>query len=366
MPDFSSVAAVLAEVTSDALSFYLDKGKVHYQTVQEKPLIRHMEKHAKDNLTGGSGDISVAIKGAFGAATVNDTLKGYQLDDTLTFYNPTNTKRAAYNWKEMHLGITFTLTEMKADGLVFGEGEMASAVPGAGAPRSFKKLSGREQHALVNMINEKFEDMSEQYARSLNTLLWGDGTADTKALAGIRAFIATDPTVGTVGGFSRATNTWWRNRQLTGTAAIVSDVSNGGNLIRVLKREIRQLRRFGGKPSIALCGIDFLEALENEYRANGTYFTEGPDKGEVDLDVGRVRIGPVRFEYDPTLDDLSLPKRCYIIDPDAVFLMKMPGEWNKVHAPARPFDKMTINRSVTCTGQVVGRRLNSSGVYDIS
>lgn len=366
MPDFSGVAAILAEVTASALPFYLDRGKVHYQTIQDKPLVKYMEQYAQDKLVGGSGDASVAIKGLFGNAGTNDSLRGYQLDDTLTFYNPTNTRRAAYNWKEMHIGITFSLTEMKVDGLVFGDGDTASAIPGANAPRNFKKLSGREQTALTNMINEKFEDMSEQYARSYVALGWGDGVADPKAMAGLRAYIADDPTTGTVGGFSRATNTWWRNRTAVGANAIVSDPANGGNLIRVMKREIRQLRRFGGKPRIALCGIDFLEALENEYRANGSYYMEGTDKGEVDLDVGRVRIGPVRFEYDPALDDLSLQRRCYIWDPEAIFLLKMPGEWNKVHAPARPVNQMLVNRSVTCTGQVVARRLNSSGVYAVA
>jgi hypothetical protein len=40
----------------------------------------------------------------------------------------------------------------------------------------------------------------------MNTLLWGDGTGDAKALAGIRALITANPTTGTIGGIDRATN----------------------------------------------------------------------------------------------------------------------------------------------------------------
>ena len=367
MPDFSGVAAVLAEVTASALPFYLDKGEIHYQTIQEKPILRVLERSAKE-YTGGSGDISVAVKGAFGNAGTNDALRGYQLDDQLTFYNPGNTRRAVMNWKEMHIGITFTLTEMKVDGLVFNDD---SAVPGSGNPGSsagFRRLSGRDRHSLTNMIQEKFEDMSEQYARSYTNLGYGDGVADAKAMAGIRAFITDNPTTGTVAGINRATagNEFWRNRSLIGANAIIYDPANGGNLLQTLKRELRQLRRFGGRPNVALCGSDFIDALEREYRANGQYYMDGPSKGEVDLDLGTIRMGNLKFEYDPWLDDNSLTKRCFIWSDKDLFLMKMPGEWNRVHAPARPIDRMTVNRSITCTGQMVARRLNSAGTYAIA
>jgi hypothetical protein len=164
---------------------------------------------------------------------------------------------------------------------------------------------------------------------------------------------------------NRATFSFWRNRSLVGANAIVYDTSNGGNIVQTMKREIRQLRKFGGKPNVALCGADFIDAMEREYRANGQYYVDGPGKGDVDLDVGTIRMGNLRFEYDPSLDDLGFAKRCYIWSDKDLFLMKMPGEWNRPHAPARPVNQFVVNRSITCTGQMIARRLNSAGVYAI-
>lgn len=367
MPDFSGNAELLSEVTASALAFYLDKGKVHYQTVQDKPMARILEGNTKD-FTGGNGDLSVAVKGVFGAAGVNDGLKGYQLDDSVAFYNPRNSRRASFNWKEHHIGVTFTFTEAKVDGILMGDGTR-SATPNADAGR---KLSGRDQTVLIEMISEKLADMSEQYARSLVTLGYGDGTADAKAMMGIRGFITDTPNTGTLGGLSRATNAWWRSRAFVGVgtnatgARLTSSVANGGALLQFFQKEVRQLRRYGAKPNIALCGSDFLDALEREFRANGSYSMSG-FKGTQDAAMGDVRLpGGLIPEYDPAMDDLGLSKRMFVWPTDDLFLMKMPGDWKSIHSPARPFDKFVVYKSITCTGQMVARRLNGCGTYEIA
>jgi hypothetical protein len=362
MPDFSGDAALLEEVTTDALAFYLDKGKVHKQTIQDKPMARLLESTAKD-FSGGNGNLSVAVKGVFGNGGTNDSLKGFQLADTVNFYNPKGTKRASFVWKEHHIGITFTFTEGKVDGYLFGDGT-TSATPDAAGGR---KLSGRDRTALVNMIDEKLEDFSEQYARSLVTLGWGDGTADAKALTGIRGFLVDNPATGTLGGIDRATNPWWRNRAFVGANAITADPANGGALLQFWQQEARQLRRFGGKPNIALAGSDYIAALEKEHRANGLYSTTG-FKGKQDATMGGVALPGLGIvpEYDPALDDLGLSKRCYVWDTNAISLMKMPGDWKSIHTPARPYNQFVVYRSITCTGQMVARQLNGSGVYAIN
>lgn len=367
MPDFSGDAALLEEVTTDALAFYLNRGEVFYQTVQDKPMARLLETKAKD-FSGGTGNLSVAVKGTFGAGGTDDSLKGFQLDDSVTFYNPKNTKRAVYNWKEHHLGVTFTFTEAKVDGLLMGSGR-DSAVPDAAGGR---KLSGRDQTVLVNMIQEKLNDMAEQYARSLVTLGWGDGTADAKGLTGYRGFIVDAPAVGTLGGLSRATNAWWRNRAFVGVgtnangAKLTSSTANGGALLQFFQNEGRQIRRYGAKPNVALCGSAFLDALEREYRANGSYSLNG-FKGTQDGQMGACKImGDLVPEYDPALDDLGLSKRMYVWPSDDIFPMKMPGDWKSIHSPARPYNKFVVYRSIVCTGQVVARRLNGAGVYEIA
>lgn len=362
----------LAVIADASLDYYLNKGKAFDQSLQARPLVNIMESNRK-TFPGGKGDISVALLGEYGAGGVNDKLSGYTHDDVVNFYTPANLTRATFPWREMHIGIELTQTELKIDGI--------SVVDTNGARTT--KHSQREKTALVDLFDLKLQDMGEQYARSLNLLLWGDGTTDPKALAGLRSLVTADPSVGTVGGINRATKSWWRNRARTaafdakvtatpslsahGGGPVTSDPANGGALCEALQVESRQLTRYGGRPNQALVGSDFLGALERELRANGNFHTDGESiRGGADVSVGDIRHGNLRFKYDPTLDDLGLSKRAYIFDTRTIMLMAMEDEWRRKHTPSRPADQFVLFRSLTCTGQLVARQLNNALVMDIT
>jgi hypothetical protein len=321
-----------------------------------------MEKGAK-SFPGGKGDISLAIKGVYGAGGTNDGVAGFTHNDTVTFYTPANIDRVKYPWREHHIGLTLTHTELKIDGLsvVDTDGKETSA------------HSQREMHVLVNLLEDKLDDFGEQYSRTMNKLLWGDGTGDAKALAGIRSVIVANPTTGSVGGKDRsiAGNAYWRNRARTaahagagGTGAVTSSPANGGALIQVLQIEKRQLVRFGGNPTKFLAGSDFIGAMEVEMRANG-YYSQNGFRGKQDGAMGNLSFDGVDIEYDPTLDDLGFQKRAYWYDPKHIYLMKMSNEWRRQHSPARPPNQFVLYRSLTCTGQVVAQQCNSALVIDI-
>jgi hypothetical protein len=226
--------------------------------------------------------------------------------------------------------------------------------------------SQRDLTVLVNLLDNKLADMAEQSARSLNTLLWGDGAADAKALAGIRALVTDDPTTGTVGGIDRsvAANAWWRNHSNVATP-VASAATGGGTLITYIQGLYRQLTRFGGRPTHAYCGSDFLAALESELRANGNYSMQGFSAGK-DVSVGSINHMGLEFQYDPTMDDLTFNKRCYLLDLQNIFIQAMDGEWRRRHNPARPENAFVYYTSLTYTGQVVAKQLNSSAVVAIA
>jgi len=352
-----------AEVTSIAnasLDFFLNKGKAFGQSIQKKPLLDRLTR-TKKQFSGGKGDISVGVKGTYGAGGTNDGVTGYTHDDTVSFYTPENIQRAAYTWREMHIGMALTHTELKIDGI--------SVTDESGSENT--KHSKRDMHTLVGLLENKMEDLGEQYASTMNTLLIGDGTGDAKALAGIQSIVTANPATGTVGGINRATsaNSWWKNRALTaahGSTAVTSATANGGALFQALQTEHRQLTRYGGSPNFAFAGSDFLAALETEMRANGNYSDKGFADGGNDFAVTGLNFMGQKFIYDPTLDDLSLPKRCYWLDTKAIFLMTMEGEWNRTHTPSRASNQFVMHRSITCTGQIVARQCNSSLVIDIA
>ena len=356
-------AGELDNIAVAALDFYFNKGKKFPQTIQAKPMLDAVLAGAK-TFPGGKGNISLALKGEYGAAGVNDTLKGYTHDDQVVFYTPANLKRANYAWREHHIGLTMTHTELKIDGI--------SVTDQQGNASSTSNHSDREMTVLVGLLEDKLEDLGEQYSRSLDKLIHGDGTGDAKALAGIMALISAAPSTGTVGGLDRATYPWWRNRARTaanaaagGTGAVTSNVADGGALLQVIQKDYLQLTRFGGKPTKMFVGSDFLDALQKERRANGLYSVTGASSSQ-DMSVGDMTIvGGLRPTYDPTLDDLGLTKRAIILDMDAIFLEKMEGEWMHQFTPARPHDRFTLWKSITCTGQMVATRLNSSEIIDI-
>jgi hypothetical protein len=356
-------AGEVANIANGALDFYYNRGDTFKQSIQSKPMLKWAESSAK-SFPGGKGNISLAIKGDYGAGGVNDKVTGYTHNDTVGFYTPANIKRANFPWREHHIGLTLTHTELKIDGISVTDEE--------GNGSSLSKHSDREVTVLVNLLQDKLEDFGEQYARSMNTLLWGDGTADPKALAGMRSIILAVPNAGTTGGLDRVANTWWRNRAATaafaaagGRGAITSATTSGGALLQFLQQEYRQLIRYGGRPTKMLAGSDFITAMEVEMRANGNYSMSG-FTGSQDGSMGQMKFGGTTVEYDPTLDDLGLNKRLYWFDPRHIFLMKMDGEWDHRFSPARPYAQFVMYKSMTHTGQLVAQQLNAAGVYDIA
>ena len=356
-------AAEVTNIANAALDFYLNKGKEFQQHIQNKPLLEMMERKGK-TFPGGKGNISLAVKGVYGSGGVNDYVAGYTHNDAVNFYTPANIQRVNFPWREHHIGLTLTHTELKIDGI--------SVTDEGGDGTSTAEHSGREMTALVGLLADKLQDFGEQYAITMNKLLWGDGTTDAKALAGIRSIIVDNPLAGTLGGLARASNLWWANRAATaayatagGQGPIVSSAANGAALLTFLQNEWRQLIRFGSKPDVWLCGSSFLSAMETEFRANGNYSMTGFTKSQ-DGAVGDVRVGQIAPMYDPTLDDLGYAKRCYGFDSKALYLMKMEDEWRHIFTPSRPANQFVMYKSMTCTGQMVTQQVNGCAVYDIA
>ena len=348
---FSS--AELDNIANAALDYYINKGGVYSQSLQDKPLLKAMDAGAK-TFPGGKGEMSVAVKG-----TYTTSVAGYTHNDTVTYANPANIKRANYSWKEHHAGISLTLTELKKDGISVTDSTTSSGI---------SNHTGRDQTVLANLFEDKLDDMMEGYTRGINEFLYGDGTADANAIAGIQTLVVDSPTtVGTtVGGLSTVSNTWWRNR----SNVAISTTAGGQELIETLHSEMRQLKRFGGKPNVAVCGSAFLDRLGDELRRNGNYSQTGFSRGQ-NISMGEINYNGLTFAYDPTLDDLTISgktpsKRCYILDSSKLCMYYMDGEKMKRHSPARPATQYVMYRAITTTAALSATQLNCHGVYEIA
>jgi len=348
-------------VANYVLDFYL-RGDPLAQTIQDKPLLKAM-KAAQKTFPGGKGKIDGPVKGEF-LDSDSAFFKGFKYDDTVTFQNPKSVLRPSYDWSQIHAGLSVTFTELMQGGIKVVDGDK-----GAGTAN----YSQAEKVQLVNLMTEKVMDLTESWGRKFNQALWNDGTQDSgKQFPGVTAFIVASNTGVTTGGLARNTYAWWRNCAVTSMNTATDQI-----ISNTLRSEIRQLRRYGGKPNLWLAGSAFLAALEKEITAKTSIFiTDGNQSGA--RKVGNYTIvipGVGTIDYDPTLDDLGTikgdgvdySKRCYAIDTDQGFqLWAVDGESERTHTPARPENKFSIYRSVTFAGGTAAFRLNGMGVYSIA
>lgn len=343
----------IANIANAALEFYV-KGKPLASDIQEKPLYEKMIGSQK-TFSGGKDNISVPVKLAHSI-----TIQGFTHDDTVGYQNPTNIRRAVYPWKELHAGIQISFSELKKDGI-----EVVNSLDGSETSEN----PGRDMHVLSGILDDKLEEMGEGWARSFNEMLWLDGSTDPLKVPGIQALITDTPTTGTVGGIDRSitANAKWRNRALVGANKITSSTS-AQTLTKTLRSEVRQLQRYGGRPSLILCGSGFIEKLEAEIHEKGTYTQQGfINKGKTDIGMPVISMAGVGdFLYDPTLDSLTSSRSnfCYMIDPKHLKLWVMKGEDRKIQNPARPYDRYVLYRGMTWTGGLVMDQANCHGVYE--
>ena len=339
--------AVIENVANAAIDYHMDRGKVFYQHLQEKPLLRELRSRQK-TFPGGKGELTVRP-----VFETQSSIEGFGGDDTLSFTNPTPIKTASYPWKMIHLGIYMTTDELLRDGI--------SVVDTNG--KQTRGTSRRELTVLANALQVKLDDMTEGYAQGMNEMLWADGSQDPKEVPGIQYLIADDPTTGIVGGIDRASQPLWRNRAAVGAGKVMSNPTTSA-LIKRLRQERRQLHRYGTPQIVTLCGSRALERLEAEVDAKGIY-TQSGFSGNHEVGMGEITLnGLGKFAYDPTLDDMNREDFMYMLDMKAIKLRPIEGEDMKKHYPARPHDKMVIYRSITWAGGLTAHQLNTSMVIE--
>jgi len=356
MPALSG--AKLQNIINTTLKHHI-RGDAIESSIQDRPLLKRMRARQR-TFAAGRDVITVQVKG--GDFQIGFT--SFTNDDVVTYGDTNRIQQAEYTWREYHAGIQLTRTELHQAGFIVTDADMGI---------NASKASDSDKQRLTDLLDDKMDDMTEGMIESLNLQYWENGTASPTDILGITGLITDVPSVGTVAGIDRsvAGNAFWRNLAFT-TAngnVLTSNTANGGELITNIQIIMRQLMRFRGKPSVAYCGSDFLQAMEAEFRANGNYSLDGFSGGG-DVSVGGLRWKGVDFIYDPTLDDTiggtDRTKFCYIMDERHFQLRPLEGDDFATHAPARPEDQYVMNKAVTWSGAIVFNRFNVHAVLEIA
>lgn len=345
-------ALELENAANAVIEFNYNTPNVRSQTIQDKPLLQAMTSLEKP-FPGGKDEITFAIKG-----TYTTTISGFSDNDVVGYSNPANIKRGRAQWKLIHAGIEITMHELLKAGISIDEsadGDIDRA----------KRHTNAEKVALVDMLKDKVEDLMEGTDRGMNQMFWKDGTQDSKQVPGILSFVLDDPTTAvSVLGIDQSTNTWWRNIAQLSIAS--SDPTLQG-AVNALQTQWRQIRRYGGRPNLVLCGSDWLTWMEKELRAKGNYTLEGwTSKKSTDASIADITFKGVNFQYDPTLDDLSRSKYCYVLDTKHIYPMVIEGESMKKHSPERPAQQYLFYRALTWVGGLVCDQRNAQAVFSIA
>lgn len=338
----------LANMAAALTDYHWNTPTVRSQTIQDKPLLKMLRGKA-EQFPGGKDLVDFRVKGVY-----TTTIQGFVHDDTVSYANPANIMTGSAPWKLVHAGISFTMHEMVKAGV-----QIADTTTG----EKTTTKSNTEKVVLAKLLNDKIEDMKEGWDRGFNAMYWANGVATPNLVPGIKSFIVDAPAAaGSVFGIDPVVNTWWRNRANL-TISLGSSAATGA-VFQTLQREFRQLRRFGGRPDSILAGSDMMARMEDELKAQGFYTQGGWAKtGSIDASVTDIAFKGVMIEYDPTLDDMSESKRCYVLDSRTIKPMVVDGEDGKDHAPARPETKYVFYRARTWVGGLICNQRNANGVY---
>lgn len=340
-------------LANTALDFYVRVNPVG-QNIQDKPLLRDLNAKKKE-FPGGQGYISGPVQGAF-ASDQAGFFQWYSHTDQVGFVHPDNILRAKYLWRECHAGIVLDFTELKQRGI---------GVDMSGDPI---KSSNQEIQIVKDWLAAVIEDdFGESLSRATQDALWRDGTQSAQAIVGITGLFDDDPTQGTIGSLDRAVYNWWRHQV---NLAIPYSEANQ-TLTKELKRRVRQLRRYGGRPDLLYAGSDMLDAMEAEIAAKTSYSLSGNGTkdsvttGSYDPEQPVFIRGIGWVQYEPWLDDHGMTKRLIGLDSRHVKLMPMKGQDMMAHKAVRPYDQFVLFKSVTGTMALCADQLNANGVFAV-
>lgn len=339
--------AVASDIADAALDYHV-RGGALYQNQQERPLLAFLNA-GKKTFPGGKDAITEPVQGVFMSDT-SGFFAGYTRDENLTFTQGGLLDRTSVSWKTTHAGFVIAFTELLQDGISIQDGEQRTS------DHSETFLT-----RLTGIMENRLNDFSESYARAFNLMLWQDGSQDSKQVPGVQSLIVETPNTGTRAGISADSYSWWRNRV---NLSLVASPENQ-TIATFFRNEVIQLRRYGGRPSKALCGSAFWNALSTEVEKKGVY-TQSGFAGTTNIGMDGIALGGLKFEYDPTLDDLGFSKRCYVFDSRRIKLMPIEGEENKIMKPARPYQNMVLLRSMTWAGGLSMNQANAHGLYAIA
>lgn len=174
--------------------------KVQDQVFTATPFWKWMKTRNRVKIQGDGGRfIEVPLSYA-----KNETITSLGKGDTVSLSDTRFLTTAQYTWKYVAGNLTRYFTDDQQN-------------------------KGKQAH--INLANQKIDNLKNSMTDKFEEFMFGDGTGNSsKDPNGIRTFVVSSPSSGSVGNIDSATNAWWRNKQKTATGAastyLLSDMRN--------------------------------------------------------------------------------------------------------------------------------------------
>ena len=199
------------------------------------------------------------------------------------------------------------------------------------------------QAAIFKLMKAKMEVLEESIKEKFSSYLYGAGAG--KDPYGLEALIPDDPTVGTLGGISRVTETQWRTSSYDfGTGGITST-----NIEEAFDDVLMDLTLKGEKPDLILAGRDiyrtYRAAVRDKLVIGLSELKSG--KGMVDLGFGGIAHDKIPLVYD---EDCAINK-VYFINSKYMRLHMLKGVNMKTKELSAPWTTDAHGKRVIWQGQ---------------
>jgi len=313
-----------------------NKFKLIPQDRSELVWLNFMRKHSKSSATNG-GVVEVLLKKNGGLR-----IEHFSGSDRLSHHENDVAIKLTYEFKYSHMGLRIVHEELENSGFV--------VMPNQGRSKNFAKMSNRDADLLMNLLEERTEDMDRSWDEELDKILLRDGSLDPKAPIGLDGLVTVDPTTGTIGGKSRS------NPLLQHQVDTTLTVGTGGNI----RKQLTKLRRnanvnnvgVGGKIDFIMVGAEALDGYTGYMEANGLRYNRDASKA-TGVDIG-IPDTDVQFEnipmvHNPTFEILDgegytagtipMTKRIYMLNSRGWHLLHPDGKMKFFSAPFDSADR---------------------------
>jgi len=339
-------SAEIQQAGKAALDFYM-KNKPIDQVGTERPLLKKLMA-TKKPFPGGKQYIVEQLRKSY-----DSNFQWFYGDGQVSYNKRKTIEQAQFPWRSCHDGFALSEDDLFQNGITIIEGKGGNN-------------SGAERVQLTNLLQENIETLRLGFEEKFDYELHQDGTQSADAVAGLDHLIALNPTVGTVGGIDRATNTWWRNGYVTGLTT--------ANLLDNMEQQWRNCVRNGGKPDFIIAGEDFIDAYRSATSSSNRVIIQNGSTIQAEGGTVEYSFHGVPIVWDPVFLDLDtnlLPptpwqKRCYFINTKHLKLKPGQGHDMVTRTPPRVYDRYTYYWGLTWKGGLCANRLNAHAVLAIA